>query len=383
MSAVVLPPRIDPSHRANYPIIIGDDLLREETPRKRQKISVQYNYQPQILNEEPTTLRTSTAGQEKDTTLTLSRRGIGEAGSFTYEGGQEPSTSLALIFDSEKTAFVLDKINTDCQFNLRTTPTEDDSAKVIARYPQIGSEQNSKDTPKGSGNGDDEDAEFDTLPPDPDNPFDYRHSLNRTSPPPPQASLNSPRPHHALHSSPLLKTTSPIQRPRSRAAPEKPVKSRKRRDPPRNRKTIIHKDEHDPNELVIDMGDSEPNPSKSWHRSMLGDMLNERGRSGDRKPMSMRSVASSMSPSVRAESDEERNDKPNDDVEEIDLGESRLRDVADADDGAAEGNGWDDEVFDILQQEMDQAMEGQDDSKQAESLPAVPLLDSSSESEEE
>lgn len=389
MAMVALPAPIDPSHRANFPIIIGDDLLREENPRKRQRISVQYNYRPDGLNNETTSIITTNA-TESDA-LTMLSKSEGEPKKYTFEGAQKVSSSLALIYDQEKTAFVLDRIGTDCYFNLRTTPSEKDVAKNIARYPQIGTIESRVDT--SNSDGKDENDDFENQSPDPDNPYDYRHFLNRKNSPPPQRSAqNSPRPDHAFNSSPLLRTTSPIQRPRSRTAPEKPPKARRRHlSPGSSRKTKIHRDIHDSNELVIDMGDSDPTPSKTWHRSILGDMFNEQGRSGDRKPMSMRSVANSMSPSVRAESDYERDDKRDNDVEEIDLGESRLSDrPAENGDGNvdteadAEGNGWDDEVDDILQQEMDQAMESQGDPKQNEaSYKAIPLVESSSESEEE
>lgn len=377
MAAAILHSRVDPTHRGNFPIIFEDDLLKDESPRKRQKISVKYNHRPQAIINKPSSIYTSNS--KDGSTLTLSSKSKNEAGSFTYEGGQQPSIALALIFDPARDAFTVNKINSDFHFNLRTTPSESNTAKVIQSHPQIGATDSSQDTPKEASNAENgEDDDFDDQPPDPDNPYDYRHSLRRINSPPSQTSLNSPRPNHTYHASPLIRTSSPIQRARSRNATEKPAKQRKRQVLPKERKTKIHKDEHDPNTLVIDMGDD-----VKPHRSLLGEMLNERGRSGDRKPMSMRSVASSMSPSVRADSDEDRKIKANDDVDEIDLGESRFRNSTASDDQDAEGNGWDDEVDVILQQEMDQAMEGQGDTKQADTISNIPLLDSSSESEEE
>lgn len=135
----------------------------------------------------------------------------------------------------------------------------------------------------------------------------------------------------------------------------------------------------DSDELVIDMGDAKEKP---W-RSALG-VLNERGGSG---PISLRSAASSMSP----------------DVEEIDLGESRVGfgkgkgeeegkdEEGGGDGGDNEGdNGWDDDDDDDggdLEAELENAMLEQEAGNVEGlgiSMPeTVVAVESSSESEEE
>ena len=112
------------------------------------------------------------------------------------------------------------------------------------------------------------------------------------------------------------------------------------------------------------MGDSVTN-TKPW-RSVLG-ALNEGGRSSG--PISLRSAASSMSPSLRGDSDddEEEEAKSNADVEEIDLGDGHVSDESeegveeeevDGDgDGDVEtpGAGWED-VSGELEAEFEQAL---------------------------
>ena len=65
------------------------------------------------------------------------------------------------------------------------------------------------------------------------------------------------------------------------------------------------------------MGESTTHNNRPW-RSVLG-ALNEGGRSSG--PISLRSAASSMSPSLRGDSDFEEEKRSNADVEEIDLGD--------------------------------------------------------------
>ena len=114
------------------------------------------------------------------------------------------------------------------------------------------------------------------------------------------------------------------------------------------------------------MGDSTTN-TRPW-RSVLG-ALNEGGRSSG--PISLRSAASSMSPSLRGDSDddeeEEREEaKSNADVEEIDLGDGHVseeseeggeEEVDEDGDVAVEtpGGGWEDASGE-LEAEFEQAL---------------------------
>ena len=380
MATAISAARIDPLRSGKYPIVIGDEL-REETPRKRQRISVQYNYMPESLAKESATIRAS-----GDEACSLSIMCGDGSGKYKYQGGQKPSTSLALIYDPEKQHFVLDNINTDFFFNLHTTPSNSDPESLAAKYDQVGA----IDLPEDADGlfGDDEDEEDpDSLPADQDNPYDYRHFLHRGTDPSPQPSRQaSPAPNHKFKPSPMLKPSTSVHRPRASTAPNKAFHTRQAYlSPDPQKETAVYTVEGDTNELVIDMGESEPKQSRSWHRAMLGAALgDDRGRS--RKPMSMRSAASSMSPSVRARSDDEKDEKRDNDVEEINLGEPHIdstnhetEDIG----SSVNGNGWDDEDGDILEAELEQAMEqeagGQDQRSQ---YPAAPV-ESSSESEEE
>ena len=148
------------------------------------------------------------------------------------------------------------------------------------------------------------------------------------------------------------------------------------------------------------MGDSAPTANARPWRSALG-VLNEGGRSSG--PISLRSAASSMSPSIgggspsedekgeerrQQESDVDADADADDDVEEIDLRDT-MADPAPAlpEEAVTPGNGWDDNDDELeaelaLALEEDQAKSDIEEAARGRSV-AVPNGESSEESEEE
>ena len=383
MTAIACVHPIDPSKSGRYPIIVNEELLREDRPRKRQRISVQYNHRPKVLEEQSATVKLSKNKRDNNYDLFIGATN-GESG-YSYEGIQEPSNSLALIYDPGKQAFILDRIDGEFRFNLRNTPSNQDGSSLATQYPQLDiGEPNAE----ADGHmGDDAEGENpDDITADPSNPYDYRHFLHRRASPSPEPSVqSSPAPNHHFTSSPLPNATSTTRRPRSRAEPKKPPRHRNDRylSPHPREEADADNEDSDPNELIIDMGDSEPK-SKPW-RSALG-VLNEGGRSSG--PISLRSAASSMSPSIRGESDDEKGNKSDHDVEEIDLEESRFAATSHNPtngEGIANGTGWDDDDDGLLEAELEQAME-QAESEQRDQRygnQQITAAESSEESEEE
>ena len=384
MAAMTYHQPIDPSKTGRYPIVVNEELLREDRPRKRQRVGIQYNHRPSSLEEQSATVKPSKNRRENNYDL-LTGAADGDGG-YIYEGIQEPSTCLAIIYDPEKQAFILDKIDAEFRFNLRSTPTNKNASSLATEYPQL---DTGEPNVEADGRiGDDAEGEnLDDTPADPSNPYDYRHFLKRGASPSPEPSIQySPAPNHHCRSSPHPTTTSPIRRPRSRTEPTNPSRHRNERylsQQPREEADADNEDS-DSNELVIDMGDPVPK-GKPW-RSALG-VLNEGARGSG--PISLRSAASSMSPSVRGESDDEKEDKSDHDVEEIDLGESQYAATnqgAAIGEGIANGTGWDDDDDGLLEAELEQAMEEQAESEQRDQRnrnQQITAAESSEESEEE
>lgn len=353
---------------------------------------------PQISGNTKTVITSSRDGNSYDLSLRND-----EKDEFKNKGFQHSSSTIALFYDSVEKSFTLDKLDAEFCFNVRSPPGQKDGSRT---HPSLdsgpdGGEQNGHGLFDG-GAEDDDDMEDAT--PDPNNPYDYRHFLNQghRSPSPLPSYASSPVPQHNFNSSPALVASSP--RPQKPLAPTSRSSRPKQRvnerpsylsPKPRQQEVDADNEDSDPNELVIDMGDSSPVTNNRPWRSALG-VLNERGRNSG--PISLRSAASSMSPSVHGRSpSEDENDleqeaqsdaDADDDVEEIDL-DNTAADPAPPppEEVVTPGNGWDDDD-DELEAELALALEeerAKSDIEEAAREKSLTLVngESSEESEEE
>lgn len=321
------------------------------------------NHRPKLSPSSTKSIITpSSQGHHNSYNLSITNKENGDL--YLYNGAQQSSKAVALVYDPNTQTFVLDKIDTCFRFNLRSTPSNKDAASLASQHPQLEAGLSAPEDieddlfHEGSAN-DDEDP---TREADPNNPYDYRHFLkpaqHRLSPTPEP----SPLPNHNFNSSPILTGhSSRPSKPKHRSKP--PSRSRHISPNPREEADADNEDSEndDPLEIIDDSKTKNERPSR---RFLAG--LNEGFRGGS-EPRSLRSVASSMSPSVRGDASDEENEdrKSNADVEEIDLGDGTL--VFESH-GAAEqdvetpGNGWDDEdEGDLLEQELEQELERQAD----------------------
>ena len=393
----------------------------------------------------PGSTTTITPSHDKDIyNLSLKDAEIGE---YKYAGAQHPSSSMALFYDPSEKAFVLDKLEAEFRFNLRSTPVHQDASDM---YPQLGSSEASKqvngDGLFGDGSENEENADDET--PDPNNPYDYRHFLNKGhhTPSPLPSHASTPIPNHTFNSSPALLPTSP-HRPKPTASASRPTSrpSRPKERPPQAKPRYLspqlpprrHQDsskarskpkpkpkpkpdskhsdsDSDSNALVIDMGDSattSTTASKPWRSALR--VLNE-NTNNSTGPISLRSAASSMSPSIRggspssesdkdqptkksqqqsnkrqSRSDEEIESDANADVDEIDLNPASQVDGSaeqPRQEAATPGNGWGDEEDDELEAELALALEedqAKSDAEAAEAASRAPSRGESSEESEE
>lgn len=303
----------------------------------------------------------STQGHDSGYNLSLTNKENGDI--YLYNGAQQPSEAVALIYDPNTQTFTLDKIDTSFRFNLRSTPSNKDAASLATQYPQLETglpaPEHLEDDLFDEGSANDEDL---TREADPNNPYDYRHFLKPAQQRPSPTPEPSPVPNHNFNSSPILTGHLPRpSKPKHRSKP--PPRTRHLSPNPREEADADNEDSGNDDPLEI-IDDSKPKNERPSRRFLAG--LNEGFRGGS-EPRSLRSVASSMSPSVREDtSDEENGDsKSNADVEEIDLGDGTLESESH---GAAEqevetpGNGWDDEdEGDMLEKELEQELERQAD----------------------
>src|SRR5277367_2195836 len=184
---------IDPQRQAEYPVLLGESL-RDNPGAKAQFFSLQYNWKPKNISAKQRTVITKADGQSSGDApyqLTI-HEPAAEGKPYKYSGkvnkapGQNGSstsspsdqtTSLALVFNEEKSAFILEKISAALDFNLTSAPGQ--SRADVQAYPQLTSGDKSEECAStlrkltsSSSNDDDDDDE-----PDAANPYDYRHFL--------------------------------------------------------------------------------------------------------------------------------------------------------------------------------------------------------------
>lgn len=271
-----------------------------------------------------TTITPSSQGSEHSYNLSITDQSNGD--SYLYNGIQQPSEALALLYDSTIGSLILDKVDSEFCFNLRSTPTNHDAASLASQYPQLdtGVQEAEEGDDEGFFDEHGEGQDPDTEEPDPNNPYDYRHFLKSArqghSPSPEPSFHGSPMPNHAINSSPIIAATTRSSQPPKPSRRRSHPKPRHLSPNPREEADADNEESEVDDVLTIDMGESATTNARPW-RSALG-VLNEGGRG--RGPISLRSAASSMSPSLRGDSDNETDKRSNADVEEIDLGDEGM-----------------------------------------------------------
>lgn len=184
---------------------------------------------------------------------------------------------------------VLDKLDTQFEFNLQSTPTNKDASSLAQKHPHLNPEPPNPDLDIGGEAAASGDPESDDIG-DPTNPYDYRHFLheapNRRSPSP------SPRLH--ARSPPAQRpstTSSPATRP-IRPKPRPRPQQKRAASPPAREEADADNEDSSDGDLIIEM---EPSDTKRRNRFM-GAFDRDITSTG---PISLRSAASSMSPAVR------------------------------------------------------------------------------------
>jgi len=232
---------------------------------------------------------------------------------YKYSGSQKPTDACVLVYNPGTQQMTLDKLDTQFEFNLQSTPTNKDAPSLAQKYAHIGTEQpdSSLDvTGEVAGSADPEGD--DTA--DPNNPYDYRHFLheatNRRTPsssPRPRAG-SSPAHRPSAISSPATRPIRPAARPKPRPRPQQ---KRAAASPPPREEADADNEDSD-GDLVIEM-----EPDTKRRNRFMGAFDRDIVSNG---PISLRSAASSMSPAARAARRDDSFERHGDaDVEELKL----------------------------------------------------------------
>ncbi|KAI9811716.1 MAG: hypothetical protein M1827_005261 [Pycnora praestabilis] len=377
---------IDPTKPGKYPVSLSDRLSAKDGKSRSIYTSIKYNHKPsQSRNEQSIITHSSTTANNYDLSLN------NDNGSYFYTGNHRPSSgSYILLFDPIKQAFTLEESDGQFSFNLITTPLETNSKVLAKKYPQL---------PLGgdpSGSGSDEelfDIGNEDGEPDPDNPFDYRHFLNKRR-------SSSPEPSHQQQlqqriltpiTTPLQRRGEPITKPKPKPKPRaaKPPQARppkpkpKLKSPPREEQNVYGADDEssevdadadvdadDDNDGVLTIQDPDTK-TKQRTNPRIGRLTATAATAA--APFSLRSAATSVSPAGRevdessesSDEDEvanERQQAADSDVEMLELpspaglGVTGIS-VAQTPGDDVDADGDDDE----LEKELAQALESQED----------------------
>ncbi|RMZ78741.1 hypothetical protein DV737_g3763, partial [Chaetothyriales sp. CBS 132003] len=156
-----------------YPVLLGDSL-RNNSDARDQLLNLRYNWQPNTgLRHVPGTLKKTSVGYS----LALGNDASGDTDTSTYyyKGHTRPEAgdtgSYALVFNKQKSAFLLEKVAKSIDMNVEEGPSmRYEAAKDLRQLPKPS--KYVKPVANGDINGatDSEDADH-------SNPFDFRHFL--------------------------------------------------------------------------------------------------------------------------------------------------------------------------------------------------------------
>lgn len=219
---------IDPAKHADYPVVLGDRLSAPPSSLPRL-INFNYNHKSKSAARHSSIARSK--GKDRYNLTVADSSPNAESTPYSYEGSVDPTQpsehSLALVFDPDRKAFVLEPISSHLNFNLRSAPGK--SKQAVEQYSQLKTLQNED---QGPG-----DTAEDDGPPDESNPYDFRHFLPKPDGADKPISSNAtPDPH-----SEASKTNSPLtpstKRPASSVKPKPKPKPNPQTNPLRQKTT--------------------------------------------------------------------------------------------------------------------------------------------------
>ena len=219
-----LPPGglIDPTKQAEYPVVLGDQLIANGHSTQNCLINVQYNYKTKSATSQQQSVIRRSSSRDDCYHLTIRDEAPTPEHNplvYTYEGSLDPEQqylvtdeaasqegrSLVLVFDPERKVFVLEPVETQLNFNLRSAPAKN-TKQVLEQYEQLRTllddDHGNNHYLNGSSgqrqiHGGDNASENGGTP-DQNNPYDFRHFLPKPYGKPPASGASSPGPSYSM-----------------------------------------------------------------------------------------------------------------------------------------------------------------------------------------
>lgn len=137
MASSAAPPGVvDPTKPKSYPVILSDALLGKSS--KEALTAIRYNHKPELSSDTGPNEAKLKPSPSDDDTFNLSFYENG--GKFAYNGTRSAKENqYVLIFDPERKAFVLHRMDSMFHMNLARTPYNSDAQELKEKYPHIDS----------------------------------------------------------------------------------------------------------------------------------------------------------------------------------------------------------------------------------------------------
>ncbi|KAJ5104013.1 hypothetical protein N7532_004542 [Penicillium argentinense] len=251
MAAPTISTMIDPTKQAEYPIVLGERLAKEEATGRLINVNYNYKTKSSTPTQRSTITRSSLSRDLYDLSVTDKPPGADHNLTYAYQGSEDPvdERSLVLVFDPDRKVFVLESVATKLNFNLRSRPGKSEkevrheNLELLPVYHE--DDHTSSDDRNATNTSEDE------GPADESNPYDFRHFLQKgvenqptftsgaTTPEPVSTSKATTPVIHASKPAPAPgPVPKPMPRPKKQSnplrAPKRPAKPQASSKPPRS-----------------------------------------------------------------------------------------------------------------------------------------------------
>ncbi|KAI0020046.1 RNA polymerase II transcription elongation factor-domain-containing protein [Xylariomycetidae sp. FL0641] len=155
---------VDPTKAGKYPVILSDALLGKDP--KELFTGIRYNHKPSLSSSSaPHQARIKPATSSSSTSNSYDLSFQDDGGRYAYNGTRGPEDrQYVLIFDPERQAFVLHKVDSIFNMNLVRTPSNSDADALRQEYPPLAGHKESAAKSKSKASAKDSKASKDTAP---------------------------------------------------------------------------------------------------------------------------------------------------------------------------------------------------------------------------
>ncbi|CAK7235184.1 hypothetical protein SCUCBS95973_009183 [Sporothrix curviconia] len=144
---------IDPTKPATYPVVLGEDILRNGEPGSgggKTFTGIRYNFKPRHLIDNNTQRKSTLTKSDSEGEFDVTFRD-NSGGRYVYAGTRvSKGSKYVLVFDSKMRRFILHRLDSLFIMNMVDTPTNHDTAGLKKRHPYINETTKRPRPPRGA-----------------------------------------------------------------------------------------------------------------------------------------------------------------------------------------------------------------------------------------